>query len=228
MPDWTALVRQRVGAVDFCGGGTPAEEGEIVAELAAHLEDRYDELCGKGMREPDAIDHTVGEIDNWRLLATRIRRARRGEETMNHRTRALWLPGLIILTASMGWLWILQRMTFGPRMPAPWLHASLAFMPYLVWLISQPLFGAAGAYLARRAGAERRTELTASLFPAIVMLGLWVTLIACITVTRYSHVSHQWPLVFAGALFWSVLPGLAMLLGRFVYIRMRNYAGATP
>lgn len=145
---------------------------------------------------------------------------------MNHRTKALWLPGLIILTASMVWLWVLQRVTFGPSMPAPWLHASLAFMPYLVWLISQPLFGAAGAYLARRAGAEPRTELTASLFPAIVMLGLWVVLIGCITVTRYSHVSHQWPLVFAGALFWSILPGMAMLLGRFLYMRTQNYAGA--
>jgi hypothetical protein len=97
-------------------------------------------------------------------------------------------------------------------------------MPYLVWLISQPLFGAAGAYLSRRAGAERRTELTASLFPAIVMFGMWVVLIACIVVTRYSHVSHQWPLVLAGTLFWSVLPGLLLLLGRSLYLRTQNFA----
>jgi hypothetical protein len=220
MPDWTALVRERFGAADPNSAG----DAEIVAELAAHLEDRYEELCGKGMCESDAISRALEEFHNWHVLAKRIHRAKDGVETMNHRTRALWMPGLVILTASMVWLWVLQRMTFGPSRPAPWLHAGLAFTPYLVWLLSQPLFGAAGAYLSRRAGAERRTELTASLFPAIVMFGVWVVLVACIVVTRYSHISHQWPLVFAGALFWSVLPGLSLLLGRFLYLRTQNFA----
>jgi len=49
-------------------------------------------------------------------------------------------------------------------------------------------------------------------------------LVACIVVTRYSHVSHQWPLVFAGALFWSILPGLSLLLGRSLYLRTQNLA----
>ena len=145
-------------------------------------------------------------------------------QSMNHRTKTLWLPGLIGLTASMVWLMILQRATLKPTMTGPWLHSGLAFMPYLVWLISQPLFGAAGAYLSRRAGGEPRTELTASLFPAIVMFGVWWVLVACIVVTRYSHVSHQWPLVFAGALFWSILPGLSLLLGRSLYLRTQNLA----
>jgi hypothetical protein len=220
MPDWPALVQERFGAADANSAG----DAEIVAELAAHLEDRSEELCGQGMCESDAISRALGDFQNWSVLAKRIHRATDGEETMNYRTRTLWMPGLVILTASMVWLWVLQRMTFGPGMPAPWLHASLSFMPYLVWLISQPLFGAAGAYLSRRAGAERRTELTASLFPAIVMFGMWVVLIACIVVTRYSHVSHQWPLVLAGTLFWSVLPGLLLLLGRSLYLRTQNFA----
>lgn len=200
------------------------EEAEIIAELAAHLEDLYEELRGKGMHEADAIGQSMGDIVNWRGLAGRIRRAKAGEETMNHRTKALWLPGLIGLTASMVWLMILQQMTLKPGMPGPWLHAGLAFMPYLVWLFSQPVFGAAGAYLSRRAGAERRTELTASLFPAIVMFGVWVVLVASIVVTRYSHVSHQWPLVLAGTLFWSILPGPSLLLGRFLYLKTQNFA----
>jgi len=143
---------------------------------------------------------------------------------MNHRTKTLWLPGLTGLTASMVWLLILQRATLKPSMPGPWLHAGLAFTPYLVWLIAQPLFGAASAYLSRRAGGDRLTELTASLFPAIVMLGVWVVLVACVVVTRYSHVSHQWPLVFAGALNWSIFPGLSLLLGRFLYLQTQNLA----
>jgi len=124
----------------------------------------------------------------------------------------------------MVWLMILQRMTLKPGMPGPWLHAGLAFRPYLVWLITQPLFGASGAYLSRRAGGEHRTELAASLFPSIVILGVWLVLVASIVVTRYSHVSHQWPLVFAGAMNWSIFPGLSLLLGRFLYRKTQDFA----
>jgi hypothetical protein len=141
---------------------------------------------------------------------------------MNHRTRTLWLPGLIGLTASVVWLMILQRMTLGPGMPAPWLHSGLAFLPYLVWLTSQLLFGATVAHLSHRAGGQRLTELVACLFPSIVMFGVWLVLVAAIVVTRYSHVSHQWPLVFAGVLNWSIFPGLTLLLGRFLYLRTQN------
>ncbi len=143
---------------------------------------------------------------------------------MNHRTKTLWLPGLVSLTASMVWLMILQRMTLKPGMPGPWLHSGLAFMPYLVWLFAQPLFGATAACLSHRAGGERRTELTASLFPSIVIFGVWLVLVAGIVVTRYSHVSHQWPLVLAGVLNWSIFPALLLLLGRFLYLRTQNFA----
>jgi len=145
---------------------------------------------------------------------------------MNHRTRTqtLWLPGLVGLTASMLWLMILQGMTLKPGMPGPWMHAGLAFKPYLVWLVAQPLFGAAGAYLSRRAGARRPTELAASLFPSIVMFGVCLVFIAGIVVTRYSHVSHQWPLVLAIVLNWSAFPAPLLLLGRFLYLRTQNFA----
>jgi hypothetical protein len=222
MPDWNALVRERLGAAD--SSSVKGEEAEIVAELAAHLEDFYEELCGRGMCESDAIDRALGDIGDWRGMAARIRLAKGEEETMNYRTRALWLPGLIGLTASMVWLMILQRATLKPSLPGPWLHAGVAFMPYLVWQITQPLFGAASACLSRRAGAERRTELAATLFPAIVILGVWVVLVACIVVTRYSHVVHQWPLVIAGTLNWSIFPGLSLLLGRFLYLKTQTMA----
>jgi hypothetical protein len=215
MPDWNALVRERLGAAN----PSSAEEAEVIAELAAHLEDLCEELRAKGACESDAISQALGDIGKWHGLAPRIRRAKGREETMNHRTKALWLPGLTGLTASMAWLMILQRAPLKPTMPGPWLHSGLAFMPYLVWLITQPLFGAAVAYLSRRAGAGPRTELTASLFPAIVMLGLWLALVAYIVVERYSHISHQWPLVLAGTFFWSIIPGLSLLLGRFIYLK---------
>ncbi len=145
-------------------------------------------------------------------------------ETMNHRTKTRWLPGLAALTASMVWLMLLQRMTLGPGMPGPWLHAGLAFTPYLVWLATQPLLGAAAAYLSHRGGGERRDELVASLLPSFVMFGVWWILVAWIVATRYSHVSHQWPLVLAGALNWSILPGAALVLGRFLYLKTQHLA----
>jgi hypothetical protein len=218
MPDWNALVRERLGAA----ATSSVEDEEVIAELAAHLEDLYEQLRGKGVCESDAIERAVGDIGNWRGLAGRICRAKGGEETMNSRTKTLWLPGLIGLTASMVWLMILQRATLKPSLPGPWLHAGLALMPYMVWQITQPLFGAASAYLSRRAGAERRVELAATLFPAIVMLAVWVVLVACIVVTRYSHVAHQWPLVIAGTLNWSIFPGLSLLLGRFLYLKTQT------
>jgi hypothetical protein len=220
MPDWNLMVRERLGAVDL----SSVEEAEVIAELGAHLEDLYQELRGAGMCESDAIGRALGDIGNWRGLGRRIRRARGREKIMNDRTRALWLPGLIGLTASMVWLMILQEATLKPGRPEPWLHSGLAFTPYIVWLIAHPLFGAAGTYLSRRAGGERLTELTASLFPSIVMLGVWLVLVASIVVTRYSHVSHQWLLVCAGALNWSIFPGLSLLLGRFIYLKAPHFA----
>lgn len=142
---------------------------------------------------------------------------------MNHRTRTLWLPGLVSLTASMTWLMLLQLV--GPQPRLPWLHSGLPLMPYLVWLLTQPLFGAMGAYMSRRAGGERVTELTASLFPAIVMLGLWGLVVAMSSlVEKNPHVLPQWPLVLFGAFNWAILPGVLLLLGRFLFLRTASFS----
>jgi len=79
MPDWNALVRERLGARD-----TPSiEETEVIAELVGHLEDVYEELRSKGMCDSDAIGQALGDMAKWRGLARRIRRAKDGKETMN-------------------------------------------------------------------------------------------------------------------------------------------------
>lgn len=120
----------------------------------------------------------------------------------------------------MFWMMILQGATLRPGQPGPWLHAGLAFTPYLVWLAVQPLFGGASAYLSRRAGGDCQAELVASLFPSIVIFGAWAVLLVFIVLTRYSHVSHQWLLVLAGVVNWSVFPGLLLLLGAFLYAKV--------
>ena len=218
MPDWNALVREHLGMSE-CS----VEDVAVVAELSSHLEEAYEELLEAGLCEPEAIKQALGHRANWHGLAKRIRRAKSKEEGLNHRTKTLWLPGLVSLTASMTWLMLLQR--FGPQPRMPWLHAALPLMPYLVWLLTQPLFGAMAAYMSRRAGGERLTELTASLFPSIVMLGLWCLVVATsVLVEKNPHVLPQWPLVLFGAFNWAILPGLLLLLGRLLFLRTGSFA----
>jgi hypothetical protein len=215
MPDWKALVREYLGASEPIS----VEEAEVIAELSGHLEDLYGELRGKGMCESDATGQALGDMADWRGLLKRIRRAKGKEGSMNHRTRTLWLPGLISLAGSMGWLAILQHLDLQPHMP--WLHSGLPVIPYLVWLTTQPLFGAIGTYLSRRAGGERLAEIAASLSPSIVMLGLWCFVLAMsILVEKNVHVLQQWPLIFVGALVWAILPALSLLLGRLLLLKI--------
>lgn len=132
---------------------------------------------------------------------------------MNSRTRALWVPGLISLTASMAWMLILQRTIPEPRMP--FYHAGLPLRYQLLWLAVLPLFGAASAYLSYRAGGDRSTRVTAALFPAILMIPLWLAL-----ATRMSHPSpRQFSNLFGGVLNWMVLPGVALSLGALPFLK---------
>jgi hypothetical protein len=187
--------------------------------LSGHLEDLYEELRAKGISESDAIGQAVGDVVSWHKLADRLGCAKDEEQKMTNRTKTLWLPCLVSLTGSMGWLAILQHLNVRPSMP--WLHSGLPVMPYFVWLITQPLFGAMGTYLSRRAGGERIAEFIASLFPSIVTLGLLCFVLAMsILVEKNPHVLKQWPLIFVGTLVWAVLPALSLLIGRFLFLRI--------
>jgi hypothetical protein len=55
MPDWSALVRDRVGSLNR----PRATEEEIVSELAAHLEDLYEEQIAGGMNEFEAFERVL-------------------------------------------------------------------------------------------------------------------------------------------------------------------------
>jgi len=135
---------------------------------------------------------------------------------MNNRTKTLWLPALASLTGSMAWRFILQR-SFPQSQPLL-NHAGLPLTYQFLWLAALPLFGAASAHLSRRAGGDRSTGLMAALFPAIVMIPLWMAL-----ATRMSHPSpRQWFGLFCGVLNWIVLPGGALLLGALPLLKDGN------
>jgi len=97
MPDWSALVRERLRPLDL----PSIETQEVVAELAAHLEEFYDEQIGKGLSESEAQQRALNEIVQWQILARNIQRAKCKEEVMNTRTKHLWLPGLVSLTTAI-------------------------------------------------------------------------------------------------------------------------------
>ncbi len=58
MPDWRAIVRERIEAA----GLEPAREAEIVAEIAQHVEDRYRDLISAGVPEADAVRLGMEEV----------------------------------------------------------------------------------------------------------------------------------------------------------------------
>ncbi len=58
MPDWTQLLRERLGPLNL----TPAAESSLVNELAQHLEQRFRELRSGGASSEEAYKQTAAEL----------------------------------------------------------------------------------------------------------------------------------------------------------------------
>ena len=225
MPDWKALVLARMENL----GLSPAQEEEIVGELAAHLEDCYEEFRAQGVAEPEAIERSLAQVTDWSDLSREIQRAKRKENVMNHRTRTLWLPALINLAAAMVVLMISTQIASLPRVIAgrsvidtSTTGTDYSFAAYLPWLVFLPFCGAAGAYLSRRAGGQRIARLAAGLSPWIALLGLvsFLTLIGQIVPFQ-----HQWFPFAAALLFLMLPPGIALFLGVLPFLRRTAPSG---
>src|SRR5579862_4281353 len=135
---------------------------------------------------------------------------------MNNRTRTLWIPSLVSLAGSATAMLILQRAVSSPQTRMRLSHAGLPMIHQLMWLATLPLFGAAAAFLCRRAGGDRRTAFVAAVFPSIVMIPLWTIL-----ATKMNHPSpSQWLGLFWGVLNWIVLPGVALSLGASPFLKV--------
>jgi len=206
MPDWNLVVREQLHRLQL----PPELVEEVIAELAAHLEEQYEEHLAGGLIQSEAFDLTLKQV-NWSRLAKDIESSKGKEELMNRRTKQIWFPSLISLTASIGWMTI-------PGIPS-YFRAPQPSLPYLVWMITLPLVGATVGYLSRRTGSTRAAQLVTVLLPAIVMCALWVMIISTVGLGRIQH-----PLPFAhlgvGFLFWVVLQGAALLCGALLFWKL--------
>ncbi|HUK31644.1 MAG TPA: permease prefix domain 1-containing protein, partial [Candidatus Acidoferrum sp.] len=190
MRDWQAVVRERLSG----RGLTSAQQDEVVTELAAHLEDLYEELRAQGEDESDAIRRALDEVTDWRRLSRQINRAKQREDHVKNRAKNLWIPGLICGFVTMSSLSLLSHAGFQPRIILMGANESLQ-LP-IPWLLMLPFFGALGAYLSRRADGPRITRVAAALFPAIVLLGLlFLSALVSVFVDRNVR-THPLPYLF--------------------------------
>lgn len=209
MPEWSETVKQRLGAL----GLDPQREAEIVAELADHCQELFDYWRERGLSADEATARALEDVRDWKELGREIQRAELEEETMNPRTRKIWLPGLVTGTLSMALLWSLELLGFHMRI---FWHSSNppGLMFSLPWLLVLPFVGALGAYLSARAGGGPRERLVAGLFPSAALTLLFAAVMP-IALLRGSLLPWSFLVsALASALLgWVLIPGAALLVG---------------
>jgi hypothetical protein len=214
VPDWRRIVDEHLGAIHR----NSRVRREVATELASHLEEVYEERRAQGVAEMAAFHCALAHVEDWHALAGRIARAKAEEGEMNHRTKSVWVPGLISLTLASVALAGVQRFGLAPHIV--WLRSGLAFMLYIPWLIALPFVGALGAYASRRAGGRIMDRVASGLFPAFgVICALCVAAIFAIFVDRRVN-SHV--MAFGMAMFllnWIVLPAAALFIGTLPFLR---------
>jgi hypothetical protein len=277
MPDWKKLVRERLATLNL----PPSTKKEVIAELAAHLEEIHEKVRQTCVTDAVAIELTLQEIDDWSVLARNIRRAKSEGESMNCRTKSLLWPFAAVtwLGASLSVMLLQQTDRLYPNLilfylpwlatlplvcaaaaylaqranpindrikrlwlsvTVTWLGASLSLMVMdridhpnltlrrpipvtfnLPWLATLVLVGAAGACLAQRADAPRKTRLVVATSPALL---LGIVMLLLLLPWRFAVEGYPWAFTFfaidAGNL--AVVPGLALLLGALPFLRQRS------
>jgi len=207
--DWDELVRAKLAGLAI----EPREKREVIEELAAHLDETYEELRGRGFTEEDAAQRALREVKDWHKLQRKIQNARMKENTMTNRVKQFWLPGFLTLVLSMGALALMEK--FGPK---PWVLAWSAGLPvamlYIPWLLSLPLVGGIGAYLSHRAGGSQRAVFYCIVFPILPFLAATLVVLPFSLIFDPFIAHNVAPAALLMALLgWVLLPGVALLAG---------------
>src|SRR6266481_1815182 len=207
--DWEELVRAKLAGLAI----EPREKREVIEELAAHLDETYEELRGRGFTEEDAAQRGLSEVKDWHDLRRRIQAARRKENMMTNRVRQLWLPGLLTFVLSMGSLELVQK--FGPRPIVLDLDKGTpVLMFYMSWLLTLPLADAIGALLSKRAGGSPKILAISSVFPVLPFGVVFLIAIPAGLLIGHSLAHHIVAAAFLTMMFgWVLVPGVALLSG---------------
>jgi hypothetical protein len=213
MRDWKALVEQRLSGL----GLEPAETTEVIAEVAAHLEDTCEEMLRQGMTEEEAVGRALLQAGNWKDLQRKISVAKRREQPMKKRVWQLWVPGFLTLILSTFFLMTLQQYGLQPRIVR---SGSNTILLYLPWLLSLPFFGALGAYVSSRAGGSRGIVILASAFPALALTGAFLFMFPFgltiqVIMGRPVDFSRVATVLLKDGISWILMPGAALLGGGF-------------
>jgi len=134
---------------------------------------------------------------------------------MKKRVQQLWIPGLLTLILSTTCLMTLQKLGFQPRIAGSGPGTILFYVP---WLLTLPVFGAAGTYFSSRAGGSRGTALLASVFPVLALTMAFVLMFPIgmiIERVTGNHVDFAAvaTTVLSDGIGWLVIPGLALFMG---------------
>jgi hypothetical protein len=211
MRDWQTLVEQRIGSLTL----EPEERTEVIAEVAAHLEDICEEMLRQGMTEEEAVRRSLANAGDWRDLRRKILAVRRKEFIMQKRLRQLWIPGFLSLILCLLFQAALQKLGWQPRIV--WSGPSSPIL-YVPWLAALPFIGALGAYVSSRAGGSRGTVLFVSVFPALALtfaflfmfpFSMAIELIA----GRPVDFSRVATVLLKDGIGWILVPGVALLAG---------------
>ena len=132
-------------------------------------------------------------------------------DPMIDRTKRLWLSVTVTWLGTILSFIVLRRIDH----PELILRRPIPVVFSLPWLATLILVGAAGAYLAQRADAPRKTRLVVATSPAL-LLGIVMLLLLP---WRFAD-PYPWALTFFAidAENWAVVPGLALLLGALPFL----------
>lgn len=207
--DWEELVRAKLAGLAI----EPGEKREVIEELAAHLEETWQELRKQGVPEEEAVGRTLSEVEDWQNLRHQIQNARTKENIMTNRVTQFWLPGFLTFLLSTGLLALTQ--IFGPKewtLMIPGQPPSVLF--FIPWLFSLPLVGAVGAYLSHRAGGSRRAIFSSIVFPVLPFLASILVVLPVSLIFDHFIAHNIAPMSLLMALLgWVLAPGVALLAG---------------
>jgi hypothetical protein len=137
VPNWEPIVRQTFRDLRL----SHRQCDEVIAELCAHLEDRFEELRSQKVSEGEAFEICLKEVTALHDRKRLIQRAKNEEIHMNRRTKTLWLPGFVSLTTASLLLMFVEYLTFFRSRVSVSHQVTYA---YLAWLLLLPFCGAAG------------------------------------------------------------------------------------